>query len=365
MRSRTSRPRASPSTRRGCFFKTPKRDYIIIDAPGHIEFLKNMVTGRRPRRGRAAGHRRQGRRAGELPPARLHDVHARHPADRRAGQQDGPGRLRASVVRRHRPASTPQFLEQIGVTRPRFIPVAGARGRQHRQSARPTWRGTQGPTVLEALDQFQRERRAGGQPFRMPVQDVYKFTKQGDDRRIIAGHRSRPARCVGDEVVFYPSGKRSQVKINRGVQPPAPQTEAQAGRPTGLHACTEQIYVARGELATRRPRAAAPGDNPAPGEPRSGWASSRWSAEGLPPQARHGAGRRRGSRRSTRVIDASDLDAERAAKGRIDRHDVAECVLKLSRADRLRPGRTRSPRPAASCWWTTTRFGAAASSARR
>jgi bifunctional enzyme CysN/CysC len=27
------------------FFKTPQRDYIIIDAPGHIEFLKNMVTG--------------------------------------------------------------------------------------------------------------------------------------------------------------------------------------------------------------------------------------------------------------------------------------------------------------------------------
>jgi len=28
-----------------CFFKTASRDYIIIDAPGHIEFLKNMVTG--------------------------------------------------------------------------------------------------------------------------------------------------------------------------------------------------------------------------------------------------------------------------------------------------------------------------------
>ena len=27
------------------FFKTRKRDYVIIDAPGHVEFLKNMLTG--------------------------------------------------------------------------------------------------------------------------------------------------------------------------------------------------------------------------------------------------------------------------------------------------------------------------------
>ena len=28
-----------------CFFKTSLRDYILIDAPGHVEFLKNMITG--------------------------------------------------------------------------------------------------------------------------------------------------------------------------------------------------------------------------------------------------------------------------------------------------------------------------------
>ena len=28
-----------------CFFPGETRDYLIIDAPGHIEFLKNMITG--------------------------------------------------------------------------------------------------------------------------------------------------------------------------------------------------------------------------------------------------------------------------------------------------------------------------------
>ena len=46
----------------------------------------------------------------------------------------------------------------------------------------------------------------------MAVQDVYKFTKQGDDRRIVAGTIDSGTMHVGDPVIFYPSGKKSTVR---------------------------------------------------------------------------------------------------------------------------------------------------------
>ena len=81
------------------WFRTAKREYVIIDAPGHKEFVKNMVTG--AARADAAliiidaseGVQEQTRRHGYL--LRLH----RRSPGRRRRQQDGPGRLLAGRVR--------------------------------------------------------------------------------------------------------------------------------------------------------------------------------------------------------------------------------------------------------------------------
>lgn len=75
-----------------CFFKTNKRDYIIIDAPGHVEFLKNMVT-ERPGRKPPFGNRREGRYKGKFQTPRTYCFHAGNQTSGCFGEQNGFGGL--------------------------------------------------------------------------------------------------------------------------------------------------------------------------------------------------------------------------------------------------------------------------------
>lgn len=308
------------------FFKTARRHYIIIDAPGHIEFLKNMVTG--AARAEAAllvidakeGVQENSRRHGYM----MSMLGIRQIAVL-VNKMDLVGydqRHFDNIVREYS-----DFLTRLGVHPDCFIPAAGREGVNiaSHSNAMPWYNG---PTVLEALDRFIPARPATDQPFRMPVQDVYKFTAQGDDRRIVAGTVESGVVRPGDEVVFFPSGKKSRVKAIEAFNR-APQTEAGAGQATGF-TLMEQIYVARGELATIA-------GQPRPEVTTRLRVSLFWLGK-QPLVKKRDYLLKLGSARIpcrlesvTRVIDASSL-ATAETKDRIDRHDVAECVLSLNRA---------------------------------
>ena len=205
-----SRRRGSRLIRRVAFFKTEKRHYILIDAPGHIEFLKNMVTG--AARAEAAllvidaneGIKENSKRHGYL----LSMLGIRQLCVL-VNKMDLVGfdqNVYEYIVREYS-----EFLGKVNITPACFIPVSGVGGDNVAvvSSSMPWY---DGKTVLQMLDSFVCEPLDVNKPFRMPVQGIYKFTRDGDDRRIIAGTVESGKVCVGDTVLFYPSGKKSVVK---------------------------------------------------------------------------------------------------------------------------------------------------------
>lgn len=308
------------------FFKSAKRNYIIIDAPGHIEFLKNMVTG--AARAEAAllvidakeGVQENSRRHGYL--LAMLGIRKIVVLVNKMDLVDyDQATFDAIVVEYNR------FLADVGVQPAAYLPVSGMEGDNvAAPSARMPWfRGT---TVLDALDAFAKEPPPYDKPFRMPVQDVYKFTQFRDDRRIVAGTVVSGRVTPGAEVVFLPSGKKSRVHSLERFNADRPD-EVASGEAIGF-TLDEQIYVQRGEMAVvngdERPKVAS----------RLRVSVFWLGREPMVPRKEYtlklGTARVRARLEEiTRTIDASDLAAQHR-KQQIERHDVAECVLSLGKA---------------------------------
>ncbi len=231
-----------------CFFKTQRRDYVIIDAPGHIEFLKNMISG--AARAEAAvlvidakeGVRENSRRHGWL--LGMLGVRQVVVCVNKMDLADWREDRFASIEKEYR-----EFLAGIGAPPPvRFIPIAALHGANlaTKGSEMPWYTG---PTLLETLDGFTKSPAAQHRPLRLPVQAVYKFTDGGDDRRIVAGRIESGSVTVGDEVVFSPSNKRARIRSIESFNT-TERTRVCAGHSTGFTLDTE-IFVTRGEIMSR------------------------------------------------------------------------------------------------------------------
>lgn len=224
-------------------FHSGKRPVLIIDAPGHKEFLKNMITGAASAEAAlliidaAEGVQEQTRRHGYL----LHLLGLRQIAVV-VNKMDlvNWGAERFKEVE----AEIRGYLAEIGVTPTHVIPVAARGGDNVKaRSANSPW--YQGPTIIDALDGFDSAAPATEMALRLPVQDVYKF----DHRRIIAGRIESGRIKVGDRLVFAPSGKSAKIASIEGWAGDDISTVAAgAGRGVGV-TLDEPIFVERGQIA--------------------------------------------------------------------------------------------------------------------
>jgi bifunctional enzyme CysN/CysC len=222
------------------WFQTKKRQYVIIDAPGHKEFLKNMVTG--AANAEAAlllidaneGVQEQSRRHGYL--LNLLGIRQIAVLVNKMDLQNHSQAKFEQIEREYR-----VFLKTIGVQPKLFIPIAAKHGDNvASRSANMSW--WTGPTVLETLDEFKVSEAPKDQPLRFPIQDVYRF----DERRILAGRVEAGSIKVGDRIIFSPTNKTSTVKtIERWNA--SSRDAATAGESIGI-TLTEQIFVERGSV---------------------------------------------------------------------------------------------------------------------
>jgi bifunctional enzyme CysN/CysC len=301
------------------WFHTPKRQYVIIDAPGHKEFLKNMITG--AANAEAAlllidaheGVQENSRRHGYL----LNLLGIRQIAvlvNKMDLENYNEVRFR-QIESEYR-----QWLKTIGVEAGVFIPIAAKYG-DNIASRSPHTRWWNGPTVLEALDQFKLAEVPRNQSLRFPIQDVYRF----DDRRILAGRVEAGSIKVGDKLIFSPTNKTSTVKSIERWKAPSTDT-ASAGESIGI-TLTEQIFVARGAVAALE---SAPPFELSSFKARLFWLGKQPITKGRTYKLKLATQEAECSIESIdKVIDASTLEtiSRKANEPFVGRHEVAELTL--------------------------------------
>ena len=224
------------------WFKTPKRDYTIIDAPGHREFIKNMITGASSAEAAvmlidaSQGVQQQSRTHAFL----LNLLGIRqiivvvNKMDLVGCAEQTFAAIKTEYVR---------YLGEIGIV-PNFVIPAVARDGDNlvHRSERMNW--YHDATLVAALDSFRSQSDLAAMPLRLPIQDVYKF----DDRRILAGRIASGRLKVGDRLLFSPSNKTARVRSIEAWSAADP-AEAVPGQSIGI-TTDEQIFIERGEIAS-------------------------------------------------------------------------------------------------------------------
>ena len=199
-------------------FETKKYFFTIIDAPGHRDFVKNMITGASQADAAilVVSAKRGEFEAGIGPGGQTRE-HAF------LAYTLGVNQL-AVAINKMDDASVnwsqeryeevkneiARMLKMVGykVEKIPFVPVSGWTGDNLKEkSDKMPW--YDGPTLIEALDTFELPPKPIDKPLRIPIQDVYTITGVGT---VPVGRVETGVLKEGDEVVFMPPNVKGEVK---------------------------------------------------------------------------------------------------------------------------------------------------------
>jgi elongation factor 1-alpha len=199
-------------------FETQKYYFTIIDAPGHRDFIKNMITGTSqadvamlviasPAGEFEAGISKTGQtREHALLAFTLGVKQMIVLINKMDDKSVNFAEARFTEIKNE----TANFLKKIGYNPDKipFVPISGWNGdNMLERSSNLTW--YKGPTLIEALDQIEPPKRPVEKPLRVPLQDVYKI---GGIGTVPVGRVETGILKPGMVVTFAPTGITTEVK---------------------------------------------------------------------------------------------------------------------------------------------------------
>ncbi|AEB94152.1 MAG: translation elongation factor EF-1 subunit alpha [Metallosphaera sp.] len=199
-------------------FETKKYFFTIIDAPGHRDFVKNMITGASQadaailavsaRKGEfESGMSIEGQTREHIILAKTMGLNQVIVAITKMDVAEPPyDQKRFNEVK----DTIEKFMKSFGfdMSKVKFIPVVSITGENvTKRSENMKW--YTGPTLEEALDMLEIPPKPVDKPLRLPIQEVYSISGVGT---VPVGRVESGVMKVGDKIVFMPAGKAAEVR---------------------------------------------------------------------------------------------------------------------------------------------------------
>jgi sulfate adenylyltransferase subunit 1 len=229
-------------------FHTEKRDYVIIDAPGHKEFLKNMISGAASAEAALLiidaqeGIQEQSRRHGYI--LSLLGIQKVYVIMNKMDLIDYSEAAFKQIKK-----DMNVFLNSLNVYPLQYIPLSAFLG-ENLTTASEKMPWYKGEPLLKAIDLIEKDTGLEEKPLRFPIQDVYKF----DHRRIIAGRIESGSLKVGDEILISPGNKTTRVKSIEAWVEKDKTDQVSAGMSVGI-TVEDEFFNKRGEVISLKENA--------------------------------------------------------------------------------------------------------------
>ena len=191
-------------------FQTQKYYFTIIDAPGHRDFVKNMITGASQA---DAAVLVCSVKEGVQPQTKEHAFLAKVLGIKQLivgmNKMDAVNydRIKYEEVKQQLSA----MLKNIGydVSKIQFVPYSAYAGANIAKKGTEQMPWYSGPTLCECFDMLEVPAKPTDKPLRLPIQDVFTITGHGT---VPVGRVETGIMKVGENVVFMPSGAKGEVK---------------------------------------------------------------------------------------------------------------------------------------------------------